>query len=761
LCKFGKKITNTYDYHFLPIEKFKGKKRVVLKNYGNVKWLESYANEENSKIFGNTIENKALLQFVHREFKFEALIDEIFEKCISNIISNKNFNSTPLYQNIVRQVNDAIGEANNDLQQTAYRLDFNLVGHLHTKTVLLIWKFFEEKNWDMITKPLRDMEKRKEQQRNFFKSIASSDLKKMNAAEAEKVKQYLEEFVQKNIASQEKKDIIDVSSAKFKAESKRKHLQEKIDSDYFSRNATINNDMLYYYILNPHEILIKTYGKISQSFIDEIGNRLQEANLNANKLLQELLQKLTSVHVLLSTLPDESFDLDSIFEFQTYGESSLLGVNQVGINEYSNELGGIYYKILLDLIKGIAAKNQTEYQINSQTKVALKITDALQIATSPNEELNDIINYLETQSGRVTNAKLFIETLVEQVKQLIGDSGKLFEFSDEDKTKFLDQINIFVCKQKCPCCDRICGEEDPNHSLHKCLYGHQIRAIGGTMLDNNEASIARCEDLEDFDKMLFNGQEMTWAEFKEKMQNLPNNPWSFDDLIQTRENESIKEKFNFAWTLIGERVCQETHADMNMKYVPYNQTTIANQKFKGSKPANYIYMIDSSISMKGENWEDLKVALKATLASINTLNKDNKVTIINFSSSVYIDYENMPPNFVNVDCLRFQNHGTNFAAAFKTGLEQIKLITGNDISLVFMTDGEDSYPQNEIAQIKRYIEGQTFKDLNIKFEFNALGFRCSSTILSDMAKELGGTTYFPHDRAQLTKSFIEILNKQQ
>jgi uncharacterized protein YegL len=245
------------------------------------------------------------------------------------------------------------------------------------------------------------------------------------------------------------------------------------------------------------------------------------------------------------------------------------------------------------------------------------------------------------------------------------------------------------------------------------------------------------------------------------LQNHSNIQWSFDDLEKTRKDEKIKEKFNFAWTLIGERVCTETYKNMNMKYVPYNQATIDNQKIKQADPINYIYMIDSSSSMKGEKWQDLHVALKETLGSINTLNQNNKVTIINFSSSAHLDYRDVPPNSVNLEVLRFQCGGTNFAAAFQLALSQMKLVLQNDIVLIFMTDGEDSSPTEEIAQIKQYLQSPDFQQLKIKFEFNALGFQCNSTILSDMAKELGGTTYFAHDRAQLTKTFIEILNKQQ
>jgi len=165
--------------------------------------------------------------------------------------------------------------------------------------------------------------------------------------------------------------------------------------------------------------------------------------------------------------------------------------------------------------------------------------------------------------------------------------------------------------------------------------------------------------------------------------------------------------------------------------------------------------------MKREKWSDLKASLKTTLGTINTLNQSNKVTIINFSDGVRVDYQDTPPNSISLDVLTFQGGGTNFAAAFKEGFSQMKLITNTDIVLVFMTDGGSLYPRNEIALINEYVKSSDFKKLGTKFSFNALGFQCTSSILTEMAKALGGTTYFAHDRAQLTKTFIEILNKQQ
>jgi len=163
--------------------------------------------------------------------------------------------------------------------------------------------------------------------------------------------------------------------------------------------------------------------------------------------------------------------------------------------------------------------------------------------------------------------------------------------------------------------------------------------------------------------------------------------------------------------------------------------------------------------MQGRKWEDLQNSLKETLNTINKINKNSKVTIINFSNKIFIDYQDKPASSINVYDLTFQNGGTNFSAAFIAGFEQIQRITKNDTVLVFMTDGMSDYPKDEIAFIREYINSSYFKKLKIKFDFNALGFQCKSDILDEMARELGGTTYFAQDAIQLKRTFIEILNK--
>jgi len=761
---------------YFVIKKFSGEKWIVKPEFGNVRWLNYYAKEDLETIFQNTMVDKVLATFVIQQFKFKELVADIFKTCVSSIQKIDSWSAIQLYQQVARETNDLIGMANNDLQQVSYRLNFKLVGEIHLQMVYLIWKYFEEEHWKKITKPLEEMKNRKEQQREFFKSVASSDDKRINKAEAEKMSGYIEEYT-KNLIQSQKEEVIKTSVDNFKKQTKRSKIQDQLDAHYFSRNSMNDNDDLYSYILNPRDVILKAYEDASESFCQDLENQIQSKNKPINDFFSELISRIIKIQTALNHYSEDFWTLHNIFEFKRV---QVLSQDEVLIKKHSSKIGEFYYKIILAFLEGDIQNIFKEYEINSQLKVVLRKLEGLEVSPLENQEISKLLRNLGNKPGNVTNAMLFIDNLLKQVEELKRNCEKLFNFSAEDLKEFKDKSNIFVCKQKCPCCDRICGEEDPNHKNHRCLYGHQIRAIGGTMIDTQEASIARCEDISDLDKMIYNGQDMTWGAFKEKMKEKPNNPWIFDDILKTRKDKFLREKFELAWTLIGKRICQERHRESGMKFVPFNQATIDAQKVKSAKPSNYIFMIDSSSSMKGERWDELKVSLKTTLGKISFMNPNSSVSIINFSSEACIAYKNAPANSISVDVIDFYCRGTNFSTAFAAGFELLKEEKQNNIVLLFMTDGEAPYPTEEINSIKTYISSSQFTDLGIKFSFNGIGFKIKKpkvvnsifknslkltyddpkSVLDKLVADLGGTHYFADSGAELTKTYIEILNKK-
>ena len=71
----------------------------------------------------------------------------------------------------------------------------------------------------------------------------------------------------------------------------------------------------------------------------------------------------------------------------------------------------------------------------------------------------------------------------------------LLKLSAEDSKSFKSLACVYICKELCPGCQRICGVEEVHTNKHECKYGHQMRALGGVKLNNGDASVIRCEDV--------------------------------------------------------------------------------------------------------------------------------------------------------------------------------------------------------------------------------------------------------------------------
>jgi len=409
---------------------------------------------------------------------------------------------------------------------------------------------------------------------------------------------------------------------------------------------------------------------------------------------------------------------------------------------------------MIGLLRG--DKDTAEFEL--EPKAFVKIRQNTQLPILPlcsDRDLLTMINSLGKTTLGISNILIFLPSFKQKIEEL--RLKQLVKIEDSDIQYFKNETNVFICKQLCPCCSRICGEDDPNHKYHQVKYGHQMRAIGGIKLNNGEASVSRCEDIADSDIMQYNGVWKSWLEFKQEMRNHPNTPWIFSDLNVTKKDEAVRDRFKYVWTVVGRKICSEKWKSLNIKYVEYNQANLSGQKatITQSPQTYYIFAIDSSASMSGQKWTDLQNSLKKTLGEISKLNTNNKATILNFSSDAMIEFEGVSPLTINVGSLRFQNGSTNFEKALLAGLNIMKKNTSQNYVMIFMTDGEpDFFPTLAINEINQHF-ASIGKE---KFEFSVLGFQCTSQHISNMASELGGRTYWAPDANKLTTAFFEILN---
>ena len=162
--------------------------------------------------------------------------------------------------------------------------------------------------------------------------------------------------------------------------------------------------------------------------------------------------------------------------------------------------------------------------------------------------------------------------------------------------------------------------------------------------------------------------------------------------------------------------------------------------------------------MEGSRWNFLLQALEKSIKDIIKQNPKNTVSIINCESTAHIDYENRDPNFINIKNTTFHNGGTDFAEAFAEAAIIVKKSQyTNNINLIFMTDGGDTYPQAEIDDLKNYLSSSGWKNRNLTFEFSYIA--CETSEKGEkFIVDLKGKSFDAQSANQLQNIYAEIIS---
>ena len=127
-----------------------------------------------------------------------------------------------------------------------------------------------------------------------------------------------------------------------------------------------------------------------------------------------------------------------------------------------------------------------------------------------------------------------------------------------------------------------------------------MRALAGNYFERGngekEAFVVRCEQLKETDIMEYNGNKMTWTEFKKYWADKPTGGWLYDDANPNYSPEN-KKRIESAWLLAGPIFCQKN----SIKYVDYNDAE--SQKY--SSNVHFIFALDESGTMNGYPWSQL------------------------------------------------------------------------------------------------------------------------------------------------------------
>ena len=348
----------------------------------------------------------------------------------------------------------------------------------------------------------------------------------------------------------------------------------------------------------------------------------------------------------------------------------------------------------------------------------------------------------------------FLELIGKEKDELFNKSYNMFENpiiveKIRDKKEEM-RSKAHGCKSTCPTCNRVC---DSNHqtylpgseqSPHQCSKGHQIRALAGTKLGDKEASVYCCEEMEADDPVEYESQEYTWINFIEKVSQEKDKCWDFKSLLLQRNQKKIDTvKFRMFWKLVGPEFCERQTRNGNTMTMCESSN---KEKLTRKCKIHAILALDSSGSMT-DHWPSVIKAVKAFL----TITKDRgTISIIRFSTSSEIMYENEDINTHIAECISFCSGLTDFSAPMDnafTILNKYKS-TGSSFYYLFMSDGCAPYPTKEIEKIIT---------LNIKnFHYYSIAFGGANDVLNQMSKALKGKTVTCIEPEMLEQAYSKL-----
>ncbi len=353
---------------------------------------------------------------------------------------------------------------------------------------------------------------------------------------------------------------------------------------------------------------------------------------------------------------------------------------------------------------------RSSYLIKTKTYILkTDALDAFKLLSKQREPSNDLIATMKEMSSvfdniSIGNLVLFLQSLLNEEKQIMDEFNQIksdFNTIDTQDTYARLWDKVRGCLDLCPCCKRPCdfdhtqikSRPGSQYNEHRCTSGHALRAMNGYKFEvTDEASLLMCEQITDDQIIVVDSKRYKWSEFKSHHSN-----WNFESALGDNELNKLHGKFLTVWGKVGRELCKKH----NMKYVTYNTTPgIIHESF------HYILLLDGSSSMRGQRWEDLLKAVQEFLTRRRELNTQDHVTIIVFSRAAKIKYFDYEIDKVDLTTIESSGGRTNFGAAFKCVNDCIdrpkkdtSSNTNNHYAIIFMSDGEAPYPEQELNQL--------------------------------------------------------------
>ena len=405
------------------------------------------------------------------------------------------------------------------------------------------------------------------------------------------------------------------------------------------------------------------------------------------------------------------------------------------------------------------------YSFSTTNECRLKFAKIVPNMLRPNALLKTLLNEHIRVGLKISLS--FVDVFIQQCLKLIDVEKQKLVDKDLGINNTSLQFNkykqrVLGCQTTCPCCGRMCDVEHfkmttaigSDTNKHQCLRGHQFRGmIGFKMERSNTPSFRICESMKDEDKIFYSGNCINWKEYKER-----HPQWSFELDSRTRQNANDwRARCVFIWGKIGKELCERFG-------LTYTNLAIGSQ-LKIPDPIHFVLVLDDSSSMAGPRWQALNHSVTNFLQiRYKNGNPEDRVTIIFFSDEASIELfsEKIHPSVV--DHLKPKNSGgSNFSAALERVIQTIKDTQKEKdkrkFGIVFMSDGEASYPSTELLELKT-------NWLNHIYKFWCIGFGEETSrfdVLREMCTFVNGddrSFMNPQNNTALDTAYTEIARSE-
>ena len=456
-------------------------------------------------------------------------------------------------------------------------------------------------------------------------------------------------------------------------------------------------------------------------------------------------------------------------------ESNILNINLNLINKQRCMANLLYHYLTTgDIPKSLNVNNKV-YHVRQDAFNALELFTEQR---KPSELLKDLIKQLSGiyENISIGDLVVFLETQLKEKEKTLSDLNRhKNDFKSINGQDFYARLldNLRGCPSLCPCCKRPCdvdhtqiksnpGSENNEHS---CLSGHTLRAMNGYKFEGTgEASLYTCEQIDNDQVIVVGPTRYLWSEFKKQHPD-----WKFESALTDDELIRSHGKFLTVWEKIGPQLCEQ----YGMKYVTHNSMPRI-----GHKPYHYILLLDGSGSMQGRNWNDLLAAVKEFIEQRQKLATNDRITVIVFSSEAKVVLANTPIRQMSEMKIKYPGGNTSFSKAFRAVhncISEFKMKANSEpvnenFAIIFMSDGEDTYPEKELNQllkehdpvIKRFWtialcnNKSVFGGLLRKFKKSHLSVSSDKEVLERINIKMNGSFYDVATSADLKQSYAEV-----